>query len=86
MTDAMESQVAAVTRMMGEGYSAADLRDLQLYDKRAIKAAQQASITAEQQKQIDECKEHIRLRKATVADLWEMGYGIGAINAATKAP
>lgn len=56
MTDPMQSQVDAVTRMMNEGYSAADIRDLRLYDPQAIEIAQQAAITAEQRKQVDECR------------------------------
>lgn len=84
MSDAMESQVAAVTRMMGEGYSAADLRDLRLYDEQAIIAAQQAAISEDQRKQVAECCEHLRAGNISTADLREMGYGIGAINAALE--
>lgn len=86
MTDAMESQVAAVTRMMCEGYSAADLRDLRLYDEQAIIEAQQAAINEDQRKQVAECREHLRAGNITASDLREIGYGIGAISAATKAP
>ena len=86
MTDAMQSQVNAVTRMMGEGYSASDLRDLRLYDKQAIEIAQQAAINDEKRKQIDECREHLRAGNLAVSDLWAMGYCAGAINAATKSP
>lgn len=86
MTDAMQSQVDAVTRMMNEGYSASDLRDLRLYDPQAIEIAQQAAITAEQRKQVDECREHLRAGNLAVSDLWAMGYCAGAINAATKSP